>query len=112
MRQPVHVDDLAEAVARLQASPSLPQQVYVLAGGEQLTYRRMIEHVFHSQRRKVRFWIIPEGLFKFAVATLSWLPGLRFLNSEMITRMEQDLVYDIEPARRDFAYSPGMFRPD
>ena len=37
--------------------------------------------------------------------------GMGFLNSEMINRMERDLIYDIEPARRDFEYAPGMFRP-
>jgi hypothetical protein len=31
---------------------------------------------------------------------------------EALARMRQDLVFDSEPARRDFAYSPRMFKPD
>lgn len=112
LRQPVHVEDLADALNKLQSRSSLPQTSYVLAGEEQLAYRSMIEHVFHSEGRKVRFWVIPEGLFKAAVFLVSWVPGLRFLTPEMITRMEQNLVYDIEPARRDFGYTPGIFRPE
>ena len=71
----------------------------------------MIERVFIAQGQKPRFWIISEGIFKGLLNILSFYPGMGFLNSEMINRMERDLIYDIEPARRDFEYAPGMFRP-
>lgn len=112
MRQPVHINDLAGAVKSVLEKRRLPQHTYALAGGEQLSYRSMIEYVFVAEQRKIRFWTIPQDLFMRLVDILSWIPGLGFLNREMITRMEQNMVYDIEPARRDFEYSPGMFRPD
>jgi GT2 family glycosyltransferase len=111
LRQPVHVNDLAVAVHTLLRKPMLPKPSYTLAGGEQLSYRHMIERVFIAQGQKPRFWVISEGVFKGLLNVLSLFPGMSFLNSEMIKRMERDLIYDIEPARRDFEYAPGMFRP-
>lgn len=111
LRQPVHVDDLASAVRSLLSKSKLPDSQYTLAGGEQLSYRKMIECVFIAQGQKPRFWIISGGVFKGLLNILSIFPGMGFLNSEMINRMERDLIYDIEPARRDFEYAPGMFRP-
>ena len=112
LRQPVHIDDLAAAVRSLIDKSALQEATYVLAGGEQLSYRQMIERVFKSLNFKVRFWVLPQGIFMRLIDGLSIIPGLGFLNREMIKRMENDLVYDIEPARRDFEYAPGMFRPE
>ncbi len=111
LRQPVHIDDLAVAVRTLVHKLKLPKPTYILAGGEQLSYRHMIVRVFQSLGQKPRFWVVSQGVFKGLLEGLSMLPGLGFLNREMIKRMDQDLVYDIEPARRDFEYAPGMFRP-
>jgi nucleoside-diphosphate-sugar epimerase len=111
LRQPVHIDDLAAAVLSLMPKSALPESTYILAGGEQLSYRTMIERVFQSLGQKPRFWVISKGVFKGLLNGLSIFPGLGFLNREMIARMENDLIYDIEPARRNFEYAPGMFRP-
>lgn len=54
---------------------------------------------------------MPKALFMMLTRLCSWLPGLRFINPEMVARMEKDMVYDIEAASRDFDYSPGKFRP-
>ncbi|ALS96160.1 hypothetical protein ADT26_10910 [Xanthomonas oryzae] len=36
---------------------------------------------------------------------------LRGLNAAALQRMRDDLVFDLEPARRDFGYAPRAFRP-
>lgn len=111
LRQPVHINDLAIALRRLIDRDDLPQKRYVLAGCEQLSYRSMIERIFVAQNQKPRLVVIPRSLFMRVASLLSYVPGLGFLNADMIARMESNLIYDIEPARRDFAYAPGMFRP-
>ena len=111
LRQPVHIDDLSIALRGLIARDKLPQTTYILAGCEQLSYRSMIERIFVAQNQKPRLVVIPRGLFMRVASVLSYVPGFGFLNADMITRMERNLIYDIEPARRDFAYAPGMFRP-
>jgi len=111
LRQPVHIDDLAIALRGLIDRDSLPQLTYILAGCEQLSYRDMIERIFIAQNQKPRLLVIPRGVFMWVANVLSYVPGFGFLNADMIARMESNLIYDIEPARRDFAYAPGMFRP-
>ena len=32
-------------------------------------------------------------------------------NEAAVARMRSDLVFDLEPARRDFGYAPRPFRP-
>ncbi len=111
LRQPVHVDDLAQAVQRLSKTGDLPQQIYTIAGGEQLNYQDMVIRIFRSMGYKENIKIIPRSLFTRMASLLSVLPGLRFINSEMVNRMERDLAYDNQPAQRDFGYTPGKFRP-
>jgi GT2 family glycosyltransferase len=112
LRQPVHVNDLAVAVRRMLDTENLSTRTYVLAGGEQLSYRQMICRVFGVLGVPPRLWVWPQGVFMRLLDILSVIPGLGFLNREMVKRLEQDMVYDIEPARRDFSYAPGMFRPE
>ncbi len=111
LRQPVHIDDLAVALNQLKLRSDLPQKTYVLAGGEPLRYREMVERVFKAQNQKARIWVMPRSLFMGLARLFSWLPGLKFINPEMVARMEKDMIYDIRPAQRDFDYSPGKFRP-
>lgn len=111
VRQPVHVIDLAEGLGQIRELSELPEKTYVLAGGEQLSYREMVERVFQAQGQTPRIWVMPKALFMMLTRLCSWLPGLRFINPEMVARMEKDMVYDIEAASRDFDYSPGKFRP-
>lgn len=111
LRQPVHIDDIAPTLRRLIKTSNLPRKTYVLAGGEQLSYRAMLEKIIKSTEYKAKLKTIPESVFMRLADFLSYIPGLSFINREMIIRIERDLVYDIKPAKQDFAYSPGKFRP-
>lgn len=111
LRQPVHIDDIASTLRGMNRLTNLPQKTYVLAGGERLSYHSMVEKIFKSMEYKVKLKIIPEEIFMRLADVLAYIPGLRFINREMIGRIERDLVYDIKPAKQDFAYSPGKFRP-
>lgn len=111
LRQPVHVEDLASALTQLRECSDLPQQTYVLAGGERIRYRDMVARVFEAQEQTLRILTLPKGILMGLARIFSRLPGLRFINPEMVMRMEKDMVYDIEPAQADFGYTPGKFRP-
>ena len=111
MRQPVHIQDLSAALLSVLKSGGLAQDTYILAGGEQLSYKQMVERVFTSMNQTPKFKTMPASLLMRAADFLSGIPGLRFLNREMVMRMEADMVYDIEPAKRDFGYAPEKFRP-
>lgn len=111
LRQPVHIDDIALALHHLLKTSGLSRKTYILAGDEQISYRQMLNIIFNTMGYRVNIKLIRKSLFLRLADFLSLIPGLRFINREMVTRMEQDLVYDIKPAKQDFAYTPGKFRP-
>lgn len=109
LRQPVHADDLAAAVLALLQQGVGAGQTYTLTGGETLTYRAMLERL--RQHYQLHAWLlpVPRPLVGAAVGLARLLPRYRDLNREMLLRMERDLVFDDQAARRDFAYRPRNF---
>ncbi|CAA9329540.1 MAG: FIG01210288: hypothetical protein [uncultured Lysobacter sp.] len=113
LRQPVHVDDLARAAQACLHSPASHGQVYALPGGETLPYRDMVGRVLAVVKPRPRLVELPSPLFALALAAArrSGRGGAAGLGDAAVQRMRTDLVFDIEPARRDLGYAPRMFRP-
>lgn len=109
LRQPVHADDLAQAVLQILAEPATAAKVYELSGGETLSYRAMVEKIFRAQGKSARIVTIPAWLFACMLAILRLLPRLRHLQMEMAYRMNQDLCFSHARASRDFGYTPRRF---
>ena len=111
LRQPVHVDDLASAALAVVTQPATHQRSYAVGGGEVLAYTQMVERVLEALPRPARLYQVPPSLFGLALTTAQRLGRLRSLNTAALQRMRDDLVFDLEPARRDFGYAPRAFRP-
>lgn len=111
LRQPVHVDDLASAALAVVTQPATQQRSYAVGGGEVLAYTQMVERVLAALPRPARLYQVPPGLFGLALTTAQRLGRLRGINAAALQRMRDDLVFDLEPARRDFGYAPRAFRP-
>jgi nucleoside-diphosphate-sugar epimerase len=109
-RQPVHADDLAVGALAAAAAPAARNRAYELPGGETLTYAEMAARVFEGLGRRPRLVHVPPALWRagFTLAA-PLLPGA---TGAMGVRMAEDLVFDPEPARRDFGWSPRPFHPD
>ncbi len=112
LRQPVHADDLAAACLRALDNPRTYGGIYVLTGGETLSYRAMVERVFQGLGQTPRLLPVPIGLLRAAIMAGRLLPAYRQLNPQMANRVNRDLCFDSGPARRDFGYSPRAFRFD
>lgn len=112
LRQPVHADDLAAACMAVIDAPQAFDKSYDLTGGETLTYRQMVERIFAALGRSPRFVRVPMVAFRLALWSVSRLPRFRDFNTEMARRMNEDLVFDSSPARRDFGYAPRPFIPE
>jgi nucleoside-diphosphate-sugar epimerase len=109
LRQPVHAEDLAWAATAAAAATPAVGQVYDLPGGETLSYREMVERIFHGLDRTPRILTAPEALWRMAFGLARGrLPGA---TAEMGGRMNQDLTFDGDPAGRDFGWAPRPFRP-
>lgn len=109
-RQPVHADDLAAGALAALDAPAARDRAYDLPGGETLTYRAMAERIFKGLGRRPRILSVPAPLWRAAFALAS--PVLPGATAAMGDRMAEDLVFDGEPARRDFGWSPRPFRPE
>jgi len=108
-RQPVHADDLAAAALAALETPATHGQSYDLPGGETLTYKEMCQRIFAALGRPPRILSAPPAVWSAAFALAKpFLPGA---TAAMGARMAEDLVFDAEPARRDFGYAPRDFRP-
>ena len=110
-RQPVHVDDLADAALAALDRPGHGLRAFDLPGGETLAYRDMVARVLDSLQPPGRLWLLPGPLFSLAARTARTL-GVHDAGPAVLQRMREDLVFDAEPARRALAYAPRGFVPE
>ena len=111
LRQPVHADDLAFACLQALDEPATVDKAYNLSGGETLSYREMVERIFRSLGKAVRFLPVPEWIFSRVMRSIALLPGKENVTPEMALRMNMDLCFDHSDATRDFGFSPRGFSP-
>ncbi len=111
LRQPVHVRDLAEAAFRCIDAEASFGKAYALPGGETLAYREMVARVLAAMEPPTRLHEVPSPFFNLLLAAAHAVGIARDFNEAAVARMRSDLVFDAEPARRDFGYAPRPFRP-
>ena len=109
LRQPVHVQDLADAAMQAIERPATGGQAYALGGGEVLGYAEMVRRTLASLPARPRLLRIPVPLFKLALRLAHAGGRLQGMNAAALARMTEPLAFDIEPARRDFGYAPRAF---
>lgn len=111
LRQPVHVDDLAEAALACLHSSETHGRAYALPGGETLCYREMVARVLAVLERRPRLIELPAPVFDLALALARVSGHAGGFGDAAVQRMRSDLVFDAGTARRDFGYSPRAFVP-
>ena len=110
-RQPVHVQDLADAALAVVDIAATHGNAYALPGGETITYTQMVERVLHSLQPPARLLQVPSPIFSGVLSVARALGRMQGMGDAVVARMQQDLVFDLEPARRDFGYAPRAFKP-
>jgi len=111
LRQPVHVQDLADAAVAVIDVDATHGRSYALPGGETLAYAQMVERTLASLQPPARLIQVPGGLFKLVLGAAHAVGRMPGLGNAALARMGEDLVFDAEPARRDFGYAPRRFEP-
>jgi nucleoside-diphosphate-sugar epimerase len=111
LRQPVHVDDLADAAYAVARAERLPQPAYDLPGGETLAYREMVRRVLDCLDPPAKLVELPSPLFKLSLVAARALGRANGLGDAAVARMREDLAFDAGPAKRDFGYAPRGFAP-
>lgn len=111
LRQPVHVEDLAQAALDCVGAQAAHGVAYSLPGGETLAYRDMVARVLATLQPPPRLVELPSPLFTAALLAAQFTGRGTGLGEAAVRRMRSDLVFDAEPAARDFGYAPRRFRP-
>lgn len=111
LRQPVHVDDLADAAFAASQSAAARGRAYDLPGGETLSYRDMVGRVLDCLEPPAKLLELPMPLFRLVLRAARSRGFARDLADAAVQRMREDLVFDAAPARRDFGYAPRAFSP-
>ena len=111
LRQPVHVQDLADAALAVEDAEASAGRSYALPGGETLAYTQMVERTLASLRPPARLVRVPVPLFRAALSGAKLFGRMQGLSDAAVARMSEDLVFDAEAARRDFGYAPRKFQP-
>jgi len=55
---------------------------------------------------------LPMPLFRIALKAAQARGIALDITDAAVERMRRDMLFDLEPARRDFAYMPRAFKPD
>ncbi len=112
LRQPVHVEDVVDAVMASLQSARAAGNTYFLGGGERLTFEAMARRILGAEPGGPRVVRVPSTVLALALRTLAVLPRFRYLDADMARRMREDHIFDNEPAHRDLGFSPrGFLQP-
>lgn len=111
LRQPVHVEDLADAALAALGPRETAGRSYALGGGEILRYDQMVARVLSALSPSPRLLRVPTPLFAMTLRAAHATGRLRGLTTAALQRMSEDLVFDLTPAQQDFGYAPRAFAP-
>lgn len=108
--QPVHVEDVAAALAAALTRPEAPGAPIVVAGPQAMPYRDMVRAVARSRGLRVAILPLPAGPVLLAARLLSTLRPLAG-TSGAIRRLIEDKAFDIGEMRRRLGVEPRPFAP-
>lgn len=107
LRHPVQAQDLADAALAIIDNSKTFGKVYNLGARESITYKGMLESIFHYVGKPPRLVNIP--LFPQILDAIGAIYSFTNLGGELARRMNRDHVFDIQPAIDDFNWQPHAF---
>ena len=110
-RQPIHADDVAQAMTAALHAPGARNRLLDLPGGETLTYREMVRAVFRSLGKRPVLIYMPLGLVRFAFRAWRAASGAEY-SAASLERMNASLTLDPGPVRDVLGITCRPFRPE
>lgn len=105
LRQPVHADDIAQAVLAALECPAAAGRILSIGGGERLVYPQMFARVRQSLPRSTVAVSLPGWLLRLGQRMCPPLRG-------PLSRLDTDLVADNEEVQGLLHVQPRAFQPD
>ena len=110
-RQPIHADDVAQAMAAAASAPAANRAIFDLPGGETLTYRTMVRRTIRSCGRRPFLLYLPLGLARLAFGAWRTATGAHY-SAASLERMNMDLTLDPAPVHEALGITCRPFRPE
>jgi len=108
-QQPVHVEDVANAVTAALASPAAVSGTYNLAGAVPMTLDEMVRTVVRVAGLRRLILQVPGAAVRAAVVLLGQVSARPPVTVEQVDRLNEDKAFDYGEAARDFGYAPRSF---
>lgn len=110
-RQPIHADDVAQAMVAASGASRARNMLFDLPGGEILTYREMVRKIFEAQGKRPVLIYLPLSLARAAFYLWQKLTGEKY-SSASLERMNMALTLDPVPVRDILELESRPFRPE
>ncbi|SIO55390.1 Nucleoside-diphosphate-sugar epimerase [Singulisphaera sp. GP187] len=108
--QPVHADDLAQAVVAALGCEVAAGQAYNLSGGTALSYNELVDLIGELLGRRPRRVHLPVSVSLIAVDLARRIPLAPRFSREQVLRLNEDKTFSHEEAARDLGYRPITLR--
>lgn len=95
-RQPIHAEDVADAMVTALINNAAIGKVFDLPGGETLTYKEMVNRIFVSLDIKPFFIYMPLRFAKIVFFVWKIITKTQY-SPASLERMNRDLTFDIKP---------------
>jgi uncharacterized protein YbjT (DUF2867 family) len=106
--QPIHIRDVAAALAAAIVRDEAPGAPIVIAGPEPISYGAMVRTIARGTGRPVVILGVPGWIFSVAGRVLGAVPPLAGLGGSL-RRLVEDKAYDVGDMRRRLGVSPRAF---
>lgn len=110
MKQPVHVDDLADAIISVMYNKNIVKNEYNIPGKSPIEYKDMINEIKNNLHTPVIVMHIPVWLAELGFNIYKKINPETIINKAMVKRVDKNFIFSYEEAQKDFQYSPMNFK--
>jgi uncharacterized protein YbjT (DUF2867 family) len=110
LQQPVHVEDLAQALLAASMTDAAVGKTYDVAGPRAITFRSLLGEAGTAVDRRVPLVPVPLGPAILALRIYERFARSPRIKAEQLERLSEDKAFDITPAMRDLGFAPREFR--
>ncbi len=105
--QPVYVDDVAEAIARvLDRSDGADRPCYELGGPHIYTYRELLQSIAREMGTRVRTAPMPFAAWQALAGVAEFLPGTPLTRNQIALMKHDNIASDDLPGLRELSVTP------
>ncbi|MGG2109362.1 NAD-dependent epimerase/dehydratase family protein [Lysinibacillus pakistanensis] len=109
LMQPVHVEDLTDAICEIFKRKDILNEDFNITGGSVLEYQQIIKIISDKLNKSTIIFKIPISLALLGARLAKIILRKSIITVEQIERLQEDKVYSHEKAIQVFNYTPRSF---